>query len=156
MLTSHTLGAWGPCPQEITTPVPSTDSTQAHKGDKISYCTPFGSVGVQKIFTFAVIVHIYIRVFNISNTMNTTTSATTIFGLYSPEKWLHNRICYPSNRSKQIQETHTAYIAPVHHIRGKVEWKTTCMASQATNYCVWSHVCSFSFKLCRVYCVPAL
>ena len=30
---------------------------------------------------------------------------------YSPEKWLHNRIYCPSNRSKQIQETHMAYSA---------------------------------------------
>ena len=30
---------------------------------------------------------------------------------YSPEKWLYNGICYPSNRSKQIQETHMAYSA---------------------------------------------
>ena len=38
---------------------------------------------------------------------------------YSPEKLCHNRICCPSNRSKQVQETHTAYIA-AHNIRGKV------------------------------------
>ena len=31
--------------------------------------------------------------------------------VYSPEKWLHNRIYCPSNRSKQIKETHTAYSA---------------------------------------------
>ena len=29
--------------------------------------------------------------------------------MYSPEKWLYNRIYCLSNRSKQIQETHTAY-----------------------------------------------
>ena len=29
-------------------------------------------------------------------------------GLYSPEKWLHNRVYRPSNWSKQIQEIHTA------------------------------------------------
>ena len=28
---------------------------------------------------------------------------------YSVEKWLHNGIYCPSNRSKKIQETHTAY-----------------------------------------------
>ena len=32
----------------------------------------------------------------------------TLRSLYSLEKWLHNRICYPSNRSKQIQETYIA------------------------------------------------
>ena len=28
---------------------------------------------------------------------------------HSPGKWLHNWISYPSNRSKQMQETHTTY-----------------------------------------------
>ena len=32
-----------------------------------------------------------------------------IWNYYSPEKWLYNWIYHPSNRSKQIQETHTAY-----------------------------------------------
>ena len=32
-----------------------------------SYCTPFGLARVQKLFTIALIVHIYIRVFSISN-----------------------------------------------------------------------------------------
>ena len=34
---------------------------------------------------------------------------------YSPEKSLYNEICYPSNRSKQIQETHMAYSAGTHY-----------------------------------------
>ena len=36
---------------------------------------------------------------------------------YSPEKWLYNEICYPSNRSKQIQETHMAYSAGTQYTR---------------------------------------
>ena len=32
----------------------------------------------------------------------------------------------------------------------KFEWKTTYMTLQTTNYCLWSHVCCFSFTLCRV------
>ena len=38
-------------------------------GDKTSYCTPFGSARVQKLFNIALIVHIYIRVFSVSNTI---------------------------------------------------------------------------------------
>ena len=37
--------------------------------------------------------------------------------LNSPEKWLHNRICYPSNPSRQIKETHTAYSAGTPYTR---------------------------------------
>ena len=37
--------------------------------DKTSYCTPFGSARVQKLFTIALIVYFYIRVFIISNTI---------------------------------------------------------------------------------------
>ena len=36
---------------------------------------------------------------------------------YSPEKWLHNRIYYPSNRSKQIKEIHTAYSTDTQYTR---------------------------------------
>ena len=36
---------------------------------------------------------------------------------YSPGKLCHNRICCPSNRSKQVQETHTAYIADTQYTR---------------------------------------
>ena len=38
-------------------------------GDKRSYFTLFGSARVQKLFTIALSVHIYIRVFSISNTI---------------------------------------------------------------------------------------
>ena len=37
--------------------------------------------------------------------------------VYSPEKWLYNRIYCPSNRSKQIKETHTAYGAGTQYTR---------------------------------------
>ena len=50
----------------------------------------------------------------------------------------------------------TRLIASVHNIRGKNEWKTTYMAAQTTSYCLWSHICCFSFKICCVYCVSAL
>ena len=48
-------------------------------------------------------------------------SAATVTGGYracnSPEKWLHNRIYCPSNRSKQIQETHMAYSTSTQYTR---------------------------------------
>ena len=52
--------------------------------------------------------------------------------LYSPEKWLHNRIYCPSNPSKQIQETHTAYSAGTQYraYAAKFEWKTPYKVSQ--------------------------
>ena len=43
--------------------------------------------------------------------------------LYSPEKLCHNRICCPSNRSKQVQETHTAYIADTQYTRQSLNEK---------------------------------
>ena len=42
---------------------------------------------------------------------------------YSPEKLCHNRICYPSNRSKQVQETHTAFIADKQYTRQSLNEK---------------------------------
>ena len=36
-------------------------------------------------------------------------TCSCLLGTYSLEKWLYNRIYCPSNRSKQIKETHTAY-----------------------------------------------
>ena len=65
---------------------------------------------------------------------------------YSPEKWLHNRIYCPSNRSKQIQETHTAYSTGTQYARQSLNEKQY----------KWLHRrCQcFSFKLYRVYCVP--
>ena len=44
-------------------------------------------------------------------------------GCYSPEKLCHNRICCPSNRSKQVQETHTAYIADTQYTRQSLNEK---------------------------------
>ena len=41
----------------------------------------------------------------------------------SPEKLCHNRICCPSNRSKQVQETHTAYIADTQYTRQSLNEK---------------------------------
>ena len=75
---------------------------------------------------------------------------------YSPEKWLHNWICYPSNRSKQIQETHTAYSPGTQYTRQSLNEKQhTWLHRQQVN-CLWSHVYCLPFKLCRVDCVSAL
>ena len=63
-----------------------------------------------------------------------------------------NRISCFSNRSKQIQATHKANSTGTQYTQ--CEWKTTHVASQTTS--CWSHVCCFSFKLCRVCGVPAL
>ena len=79
---------------------------------------------------------------------------TTCF--YLPEKWLYNRIYCTSNQSKQIKETHTDYSAGTQYTRQSLNEKTTTMASQTDGYRLWSHVWCFSFKLCRVNCVPAL
>ena len=43
--------------------------------------------------------------------------------LYSPEKWLHNRINCPCNRSKHIKETHTAYSAGTQYTRQSLNEK---------------------------------
>ena len=42
----------------------------------------------------------------------------------SPEEWLHNKISYPSNRSKQILETHRAYSAGTQYTRQSLNEKT--------------------------------
>ena len=76
--------------------------------------------------------------------------------LYLPEKWLHNWIYYPSNRSKQIQETHTAYSAGTQYTRQSLNEKQhTWLHRQQVN-CLWSHMYCLPFKLCRVDCVSAL
>ena len=49
----------------------------------------------------------------------------------------------------------TWLIAKAYNKRNKFDCKTTYMASQSITVCLWSHVCCFLFKLCRVYCVPA-
>ena len=43
--------------------------------------------------------------------------------MYSPEKWLYNRIYCPSNRSKQIKETHIAYSAGTQYTRQSLNEK---------------------------------
>ena len=43
--------------------------------------------------------------------------------LYSPENLCHNRICCPSNRSKQVKETHTAYTADTQYTRQSLNEK---------------------------------
>ena len=55
---------------------------------------------------------------------------------YSPEKWLHNRIFCPSNRSKQIQETHTACSAGTQYTRRSLnEKRHTWLHRQITIVC---------------------
>ena len=49
------------------------------------------------------------------------------------------------NKSKKL----TWLITPAHNICDKVWMKNNIQ-------CLWSHVCCFSFKLCRVYCVSVL
>ena len=79
-----------------------------------------------------------------------------ISGNYSPEKWLHKWICHPSNRSKQIQEIHTACSADTQPTRQSLSGRQHTRRHRLLTCSLWCHVCCFSFKLCRVYCVPAL
>ena len=74
---------------------------------------------------------------------------------YSLEKWLHNWICYPSNRSKQIRETHTADSAGTQYTRQSLNEKQH--ASQ-TSCCLWSHACMLFFiqTLPLVLCAGAI
>ena len=58
---------------------------------------------------------------------------------HSPEKWLHNRIYCPSNRSKQIQESHTAYRTVTEYTRQSLN--ETQLGVTADNY--------LSVKKCR-------
>ena len=78
--------------------------------------------------------------------------------VYSPEKWLHNWICHSSNRSKQIQETHTAYSADTQPTRQSLNGRQHTRLHRQLSCCLWSHVCCFSFKLCRarVLCTGAI
>ena len=55
------------------------------------------------------------------NFLSILTKQCTI--LNSPEKWLHNRIYYPSNRSKQIQATHTGHSASSQYTRQSLNEK---------------------------------
>ena len=47
----------------------------------------------------------------------------TILFPYSPEKWLYNRMYCPSNRFKQIQETHMAYSVGTQYTRQSLNEK---------------------------------
>ena len=75
---------------------------------------------------------------------------------YSPEKWLHNRICYPSNRSKQIQETHSAYSAGTPYTRQS--WMKNNMHGFTDNklLCVKSCMQFFILTLPRVLCAGSI
>ena len=75
------------------------------------------------------------------NFLSILTKQCTI--LNSPEKWLHNRIYCPSNRSKQIQETHTGHSGEFTIYAAKSEWKTTYTASHRITVYLWSHVYLF-------------
>ena len=79
-----------------------------------------------------------------------------ISGNYSPEKWLHKWICHPSNRSKQIQEIHTACSADTQPTWQSLSGRQHTRRHRLLTCSLWCHVCCFSFKLCRVYCVLAL
>ena len=80
--------------------------------------------------------------------------------LNSPEKWLHNWICYPSNRSKQIQETHTAYSACTQYTRQSLNEKQhTWLHRQQVNWlsvnpCVLSSAQTLSRSLVCRHCRP--
>ena len=57
----------------------------------------------------------------------------------TPEKWLHNRIYCPSNRSKQITETHTAYSAGTQYTRQSLnENQHTWLHRKTDSYRLWS------------------
>ena len=72
--------------------------------------------------------------------------------LYSLEKWLHHRIYCPSNRSKQIKETHKAYSAGTQYTQQSLNEKQPTWL-----YRSWSHACCFSFKLCPcILCIGAI
>ena len=73
---------------------------------------------------------------------------------YWPEKWLHNRIYCPSNRSKQIQETHTAYSTGTQYTRQSLNEKHAPLkVSQPMTVCLWSHICYFFHSNFAAYIV---
>ena len=84
-------------------------------------------------------------------------NSNTFHSQYLLEKWLHNRIYCPSNWSKQIQKTHTAYSA-AHNIHGKVWMKKKSIHASQTDSCpLWNHVFVFHSNFAvYIYCVPAL
>ena len=63
--------------------------------------------------------------------------ACTTIVQYSPEKWLHNRIYCPSDRSKQIQESHTAYSAGVRTLAVPHNWETPFHRHQRSKAWPW-------------------
>ena len=73
----------------------------------------------------------------------------------SPEKWLHNWICYPSNRSKQIRETHTADSAGTQYTRQSLNekqhtWKDDLLSVKPCMYVVF-HSNFAAYIVCRCY-----
>ena len=71
---------------------------------------------------------------------------------YSPEKWLHNWICHPSNRSKQIQETHTAYSADTQPTRQSLNGRQHTRLHRQLTCCLAMYVVFHSnFAACIVY-----
>ena len=71
---------------------------------------------------------------------------------YSPEKWLHNRIYCPSNRSKQIQETHTTYSAGTQYTRQSLNKKQGAWLYRQTASSVKSCMLFFIQTLPRILC----
>ena len=74
----------------------------------------------------------------------------------SPKKWLHNRICCPSNWSKQIQETHTAYSSGTQYTRQSLNEKQhTWLNRQTVIVCeamyVIFHLNFAAYIVCRRY-----
>ena len=82
--------------------------------------------------------------------------AAVIAHHYSPEKWLYNRIYCPSNRSKQIKETHTAYGAGTQYTRQSLNEKQhTWLYRQTVVGCEAMYVVFHSnfaaFIVCQCY-----
>ena len=80
----------------------------------------------------------------------------TMIDVYSPEKWLHNRIYCPSNRSKQIQETHTAYSSGTQYTRQSLNEKNHAWLHRW--YCLSVEPCILFFiqTLPRILCAGAV
>ena len=70
---------------------------------------------------------------------------------YSPEKWLYNRVYCPSNRSKQIQETHTAYSAGTQYTRQSLNEKQHTWPHRQTDSYELSSV-----KPCMLFSIQTL
>ena len=82
----------------------------------------------------------------------------------SPGKWLYNWICCPSNRSKQIQETHTAYSAGTQYTRHcwslnetRHTWQLTWLHRQDVIVCEAMYAVDHSnFAVGPILCTGAL